>query len=99
MKGRSIVESQSNQIAKAVGEAALYEQLAEEATELAQACLKKARKIRAENPTPLLMCKIDCMITEEYSDVCLCADILDLNMSYDVYESKKSRWLDRIKNA
>lgn len=35
-----------------VGKPAMFEQLAEEATELAQATLKMARKLRGENPTP-----------------------------------------------
>lgn len=35
-----------------IGKAALLEQTAEEASELSQACLKMARKIRGENPTP-----------------------------------------------
>lgn len=35
-----------------IGVPAMLEQCAEECTELAQACLKLARKIRNENPTP-----------------------------------------------
>ena len=35
-----------------IGTAATYEMLAEECSELAQACLKYARILRGENPTP-----------------------------------------------
>lgn len=38
-----------------IGKAAMLEQLAEEAAELAQAALKCARIERGENPTPVTM--------------------------------------------
>lgn len=38
---------------EAIGSPAMLEQLAEEATELAQAALKAARILRKENPTPV----------------------------------------------
>ena len=46
------MDSYIKQIRELVPEAVLYEQLAEECNELAQACLKKARKLRGENYTP-----------------------------------------------
>ncbi len=36
-----------------IGEPAVYEQLAEECSELAKAALKMARILRNENPTPV----------------------------------------------
>ena len=41
------------EILEHVGEAAVLEQTAEECAELAHACLKMARKLRGENPTPV----------------------------------------------
>ena len=93
------MEDLNEKMIKNLSNAALYEQLAEEATELAHACLKKARKLRKENPTPMENSEIDKKIQEEFTDVCLCSDMLDLNVSNRVYASKKIRWANRLKNA
>lgn len=83
-------------ILDSMSEAALYEQLAEECCELAHACLKKARLIRGENPTPLGSYDIDCMIEEEYTDVSLVSSMLDLNVDENMYWKKIDRWADRL---
>ncbi len=59
----------ADEMVKLIGEAAMLEQLAEEASELAQAALKKARKIRRENPTPKTIEEVNRNLIEEYSDV------------------------------
>ena len=73
----------------------LYEQLAEECSELAQACLKKSRKLRGENYTPKTSDEIDADVIEELTDVLLVSDILHLHGDYDLYKYKLQRWVDR----
>jgi len=79
-----------------LSEAALCEQLAEECGELAHACLKKARKIRGENPTPLTENDIDDMIEEEFTDVMLVCNMLGLSIDFGTYYKKIDRWADRL---
>ncbi len=75
--------------------ASLYENLAEECVELAQACLKKARKIREENYTPLTDKQIDASINEEYADISLVAATLGLHKDYKLMLKKCRRWVER----
>lgn len=95
-QGTRIIEAK-NTVKDYLGEAALYEQMAEECTELAQALLKKSRKLRGNNPTPLTMGEIDIHVEEEYTDVSMCAELLDIDVNFDVYNSKLFRWEKRIK--
>ena len=60
---------------------AMYESLAEECIELAQAAQKMARVIRGENPTPVTEEEADDMVREEFTDVISCAIGLDLEVS------------------
>lgn len=83
-------------ILDSMSEAALYEQLAEECCELAHACLKKARLLRGENPTPLSSYDIDCMIEEEYTDVSLVSSLLNIDVDETMYWKKIDRWVDRL---
>ena len=78
-----------------IGEAAMLEQLAEEATELAHAALKLARIERGENPTPVL--KEDAMdhLIEEYTDVVQCAEELSLVPNREQIKLKKMRFEER----
>ena len=80
-----------------IGAAAMLEQLAEEATELAHAALKLARIERGENPTPVL--KEDAMdhIIEEYTDVVQCAEELSLVPNREQIKLKKMRFEERWK--
>ena len=80
-----------------VSEAAMYEQLAEECTELAQATLKMARKIRGENPTPKTKQGILLNLIEEISDVDGCLCILGLEPKEDEKLYKNWRWVRRLK--
>lgn len=75
---------------------ALCEQLAEECCELAQAALKKARKLRNENYTPKTMEEIDANVTEEYTDVLMTANLLDIDVDYKQIIDKTSRWISRL---
>ena len=80
-----------------IGAAAMLEQLAEEATELAHAALKLARIERGENPTPVL--KEDAMdhLIEEYTDVVQCAEELSLVPNREQIKLKKMRCEERWK--
>ena len=86
-------------ILESIGEAAAYEQLAEECTELAKAALKKARILRGDNPTPVLGYEADRMVREEFTDVMDCADILGLATDYSQRTTKIERWISRINEA
>lgn len=91
----TIMESYIKQIRKLIPEAALYEQLAEECNELAQACLKKARKLRDENYTPKTMEEIDENLEEEYTDVQLAANACGLIVNWTTEHEKAVRWIKR----
>ena len=60
-----------------IGEAATLEMLAEECTELAQACLKLSRVLRGENPTPVSTDHAQADVMEEWADVLVCSEYLD----------------------
>ena len=88
-----------------IGKAALLEQTAEEASELSQACLKMARKIRGENPTPKTLHDILENLNEEIADVDLCCNELVNGgiASYDdiggMAMKKYKRWCERVKGV
>ena len=83
-------------ISDAVPIPALYEQLAEECTELAHAALKMARVMRAENPTPVPLDRALSNLYEEASDVHTVAKILNLRPDPHIVTEKLKRWYDRI---
>lgn len=78
-----------------IGEAATYELLAEECIELAHAALKMARIKRKENPTPATEEKVKKSIVEEWMDVNICAEDLELPLNLDIYEEKTERFKRR----
>lgn len=78
-----------------IGEAATYELLAEECIELAHAALKMARVKRGENPTLATEEKVKKSIVEEWMDVNICAEDLDLPLNLDIYEEKTERFKRR----
>lgn len=86
-----------------IGVPAMLEQLAEECSELAQASLKLARKIRGENPTPKDITELVKNLEEEAADVNLCIwlleneGILDTDEIITIKGHKLNRWVDRIK--
>ena len=85
-----------------IGEPAMLEQTAEEAIELAHACLKLARKLRAENPTPIKACDLYEAIMSEWADVDVCITELtrlpwwDNSFVSAVEDFKMNRWERRI---
>ena len=88
-------------IAEKLSKAAILEQKAEEAAELAQAALKLARIIRGENPTPVTEDEAELSLQEEYCDVRVCARVLDehiclLSGTTWLENQKMERWLKRL---
>lgn len=74
----------------------LLDQLAEEATELAHAALKASRIMRGENPTPVNIREAESKLVEEWTDLCLVADVMGLNLDEDIYDGKLNRWTARL---
>ena len=85
--------------AEVVGEPAMLEQCAEECTELAQACLKMARKMRNENPTPAAMNDILQNLNEEVADVMICMTAIVEGglLSYESIDSEYVRKEERLR--
>lgn len=79
-----------------IGTAATYEMLAEECSELAQACLKYARILRGENPTPKTQVEVLNNIIEEYTDVRLVASDLGIIYDNNIVKHKLLRFACRI---
>lgn len=73
----------------------LYDQLAEECNELAQAALKASRAFRGSNPTPKSYDEIVDDLIDESLDVFLCVHILGLPYG-KVPEGKLARWVRRL---
>ena len=86
-------------IYETIPKAALYESLAEEATELAQAAMKMARVLRNENPTPVTQKSAKDNLIEEYGDVLLTATYLELQEDFDGVRKKHNRCLDRCEEV
>ena len=87
--------SKLDEIRRLIPQPALYEQMAEECSELSQALLKKSRKLRNENYTPKSYSEINDNIVEEYTDVVLCAMVLFLTADDDILSEKLDRWIFR----
>lgn len=92
-------------ISKEIGLPALLEQCAEECMELGHACLKLARIMRDDNPTPADKEEVIKNICEESADVNLCinslmdAELFTLSELFDVEDVKEVRWKQRILEA
>lgn len=81
-----------------LNDSALLEQTSEECCELGKALLKKSRKMRGENFTPLSLDEINENVEEEFTDVILCATVLGLKVNMDIFVNKLNRWLERIEH-
>lgn len=73
-------------------------QLAEEASELAQAALKYRRSTMCVNPTPVSPAKAYADLMEEFADVFLCMKIVgyDVDSVALTMSRKEHRWLKRL---
>lgn len=84
-------------IKRDIPKADLYEQLAEEAAELAQAANKMARVLRGTNPTPKSEEDARKDLVEEYTDVVsVGTNILDIHPDWLIGDYKLYRWKNRI---
>lgn len=90
------LDDQLNFIEEHMTRASLYEMLAEEATELAQASLKMARILRGENPTPVGAQDAFKTIEEEWNDLYLVTRVLSLTTDYVSMKHKAERWIKRL---
>lgn len=84
----------------ALSKAAIWELLAEEAIELAHAAQKMARLLRGENPLAPGMTKDQIFqnVVEEFNDVLIETDILDVRFVPELYGKKLERFAERCKN-
>lgn len=78
-------------------ESALYEQLAEESAELAQASLKYLRAVGNGNPTPVSIDEALSNLVEEAGDVYLCMTVVNLYVHSEQLDKKLERWYERVK--
>jgi hypothetical protein len=83
-------------ILEQIGEAATWEQLAEEAVELAHAALKVARIVRGENPTPKHYGEAVDKCYEEFTDLQIMADELKVQPVPWIMAQKIERFWKRI---
>lgn len=90
-------------IVEEIGVPALFEQTAEECVELAHICMKLARKLRQENPTPIDIPDIMSKLYEETADVMLCIEILkdegylpNTEYTEKIMHCKELRWVERL---
>lgn len=84
-------------------------QMAEEATEFAQAALKLRRALSGKNPTPKSIPECWESLEEEYGDLMNCIDALMLEdaQNYHAFmskcgkkaESKMNRWKERLEKS
>lgn len=85
-------------IKEKISKADLYGQLAEEASELAQAACKMERILRGTNPTPKTEQQGVEDLIEEYTDLRLVVDLLDdIRVDELTFNYKLYRWASRLK--
>ena len=89
-----------NKIYMAMGMPELLAQLAEEATELAQAALKLRRVVDGKNPTPVTYDDALENLHEEIADVFLVIDVLEISEGIGKtlarMKAKRTRWENRL---
>ena len=80
----------------AIGKPAMYEQLAEEAGELAHAAQKMARILRGENPTPVTEEEARRNLVEKFTDTMQSAIELNLGIDAQLAKEKRKRFWERL---
>ncbi len=81
----------------ALGLPAALEQTAEEAVELAHACLKLSRVLRCENPTLVTQKEAEAHLAEELVDMEICLRELEyLYWDNDLWKAKNGRLQNRL---
>lgn len=92
------ISSEIEYIAHNLDDTDLFLQLAEEAAELSQACLKYVRAYRGNSPTKDSAEVYLKNIIEELTDVHVCTYVLNIETDIDTYLNKIHRWADRIRS-
>ena len=93
----------SKKISDILSKTEILAQLAEEASELAQAALKLRRALDGTNPTPKSVEECQKAFEEEYADVVNCIIALDcmddaaFERIQKIQYEKEVRWLSRLK--
>ena len=85
-----------------IGKPAMLEQTAEECAELAHACLKEARRLRGENPTPKTMPECWLAISEELTNLQICIEMLEAAGYHGdpaIADVKRQRMVQRLDEA
>lgn len=91
-------EEMTSYIQQTLDDRTLWEQLAEEGTELSKAALKFIRAAGySNNPTPITVAQALADVEEELRDVLHVCSILGLIDNVEVDEEKLKRWVKRIK--
>lgn len=93
------LENKRSIVLNTIGEAAAYEQLAEECSELCKAALKKVRYLCDENPTPLTIQEIDSSVIEELTDIKLVLNTIGIRPNDQIYIQKLNRWANRVQGG
>ena len=86
-------------IVDGIGLPATVEQTAEECAELAHACLKEARRLRGENPTPKTTPECWMAISQEMTDEQICLEMLEsagYHGDADLADKKRRRMKNRL---
>lgn len=91
------VEANINYVVDHLDSDDLFLQMAEEAAELSQACLKYVRAHKGNNPTKDSEDVYLNGIIEEFTDVQVCAEAIDITADSDIHDIKIHRWADRIR--
>lgn len=91
------IDTDINYVADNLDSDDLFLQMAEEAAELSQACLKYVRAHKGNNPTKDSEDVYLKGIIEEFTDVQVCAEAIDITTDSDIHDSKIHRWADRIR--
>lgn len=88
-------------IKAAIGECEVLCQLAEEASELAQAALKLRRALDRTNPTPVPESEARERLNEEFADVIVCTTVLFKSWENirNTVDAKMKRWEARLRDA
>lgn len=91
-------EELTSYIQQTLDDRTLWEQLAEEGTELSKAALKFIRAAGySNNPTPISKRQAIADVREELHDVLHICSVLGLISDVEVDENKLERWVKRIK--
>lgn len=83
-------------IRKTLPRQVLFLQMAEEAAELSAACSKVARILDGQNPAGKTLPEAVLSVMEEFTDVTLAAEAVQVEAMGEIRDRKLARWVDRL---